>query len=312
DITERKQAEDQIRQLNEELEDRVRERTAELAEVNRELVHRNQENEMFVYSVSHDLRAPLVNLQGFSKEVDLAAQDLLALLAADGLPPAVREHGLALLNGRTAKAVRYIQAAVTRLSNIIDALLRLSRAGRVTYRWQHVNVRALVAGVVDSLKAIADQRGAAVRVADLPPAWGDPTALEQVFANLIGNALNYLDPARPGLVEVGCLDPGAPASAPIYYLKANGRGIAPEYQAKVFQAFQRLHPEAAPGEGMGLAIVQRIVERHRGKVWVESAAGEGSTFYVSLPAAPKGERASGAPTPRKSRAVSLTAKGVSP
>ena len=122
---------------------------------------------------------------------------------------------------------------------------------------------------------------------DLPPAWGDPTAIEQVFANLIANALAYLDPHRAGRIEIGALEDGTSAAgATTYYVKDNGLGIPEAHQAKLFTAFQRLHPTVAPGEGIGLALVKRIVERQGGKIWAESDAGQGSTFHVTLPAAP--------------------------
>src|SRR5207249_1342108 len=117
--------------------------------------------------------------------------------------------------------------------------------------------------------------------------WGDPTAIDQLSANLIGNAVNYLDPARPAIIEVGSLPesdtaPGMPA----YYANDNGLGIAEESQDKAFLAFQRLHPAAGPGEGIGLALVRRVVERLGGKLWLESKPGEGSTFFVALPPPP--------------------------
>jgi signal transduction histidine kinase len=137
--------------------------------------------------------------------------------------------------------------------------------------------------------------------AKFPAVWGDRTALEQVFANLIGNALNYLDPRRPGIIEIGCL-PGTQPPRELagatenpwrtYYVKDNGLGIPAAHQAKVFQAFQRLHPAAGGGEGIGLTIVQRIVQRHQGKIWLESQAGAGTTFFVALPAAAKKPTAS--------------------
>lgn len=265
----------------------VRAMAAELADANRELAHKNAENEMFVYSVSHDLRAPLVNLQGFAAELDKGCRRLAALVADPGVPPAVRDPAEALLGGKMTQALGFIRAAVLRLSGIIEALLRLSRAGRVEYRSEVVDVAAVVARVVASLHGTVTTRGAAVAVGDLPPAWGDPTALEQVFANLIGNALTYLDPARPGRVEVGCL-PETTDGLCGYYVRDNGLGIAEAHRGRIFQAFQRAHPQVAGGEGIGLAVAARVVERHRGRVWVESEAGEGSTFYVALPAAPAG------------------------
>jgi signal transduction histidine kinase len=292
-----------LREANAGLEQRVRARTADLqqqaatlavqtadlAAANRALAQKNDENEMFVYSVSHDLRAPLVNLQGFSQELGLVGEDLRALLAAEGVPPSTRQQGLALVDEDMATALRFIQAGVMRLSTIIDALLRLSRAGRVEYHWQAVDLQLLVARITDSLHDTIEARGAEVVVGALPPAWGDPTALEQLFANLISNALAYLDPQRPGQIEVGCAPPTAGAGSPAacaYYVRDNGLGI-PEYaQTKIFQVFQRAHPEAAKGEGIGLALVHRIVERHGGAIRVESAEGAGSTFYVQLPPPP--------------------------
>lgn len=290
DVSDRKRAEAEIRRLNAELEDRVRERTAELTVANRDLAHKNAENEMFVYSVSHDLRSPLVNLQGFSKELEKGCQGIVALLDEMTVPPAVRDQGRSLLDGKMAKSIGFIQAAVMRLSGIIDALLRLSRAGRVEYRWEKVDVASLVGQVVAATQATIAERRAVVRVGDLPPAWGDRTAVEQVFGNLIGNALSYLDPARPGVIEVGCLPTTAGVGAEgfrTYYVQDNGMGIVEAHQKKIFQAFQRAHPGIGKGEGLGLAIVSRVVERHHGRVWVESKAGEGSTFYVTLPTLPE-------------------------
>jgi signal transduction histidine kinase len=151
-----------------------------------------------------------------------------------------------------------------------------------------VDVSVTVAGIIAAMHATIQERGATVTVKELPPARGDATALEQVFANLIGNALNYLDPSRPGVVEVGCLADGPTSSNDFrtYYVKDNGRGIPAAAHDKVFLAFKRVHPDVTNGEGMGLAIVRQIVERHRGKVWVESQPGMGSTFFVVLPRQP--------------------------
>jgi PAS domain S-box-containing protein len=275
-VVERERAEQEHNRLNRELERR-----------NVELNHKNAEVEAFVYSVSHDLRSPLVNLEGFSQELGLVCADIRGILADGDLPPEVRRRGLALVDEDMATSTHYIREAVKRLSGIIDALLRLSRVGRLEYRWRRVDLGPVVARVVDAMGGTLAERGASVVVDDLPPVWGDPTALEQVFANLIGNAVLYLDPARPGLIEVGCAKDGdGEALDPpfrTYYVRDNGIGIPPGAAEKIFRVFQRLHPKHADGEGLGLTIVQRIVERHDGEVWVESSEGEGSTFFVRLP-----------------------------
>jgi signal transduction histidine kinase len=153
-----------------------------------------------------------------------------------------------------------------------------------------------VARVVDALAGTIEARGAVVTVRELPPAWGDPGVIEQIFGNLIGNALNFLDPERVGRIEIGACEPEPVAathsSEPpavrtrTYYVRDNGLGIAAGSMSKVFRAFQRLHGEVAEGDGIGLALVRRSVERHGGRVWVESAEGAGSTFFVVLPEQP--------------------------
>jgi PAS domain S-box-containing protein len=323
DISGRKQAEAALQQAKDDLELRVAERTSELnatnahlaarqeelerltatlqaqthnltqqaaqlAEANRDLAQKNDENEMFVYSVSHDLRSPLVNLQGFSQELALVTKDLRALLTAPGVPQATRDEAIGLLDGDIGDSLRFIQAAVSRLAAIIDALLRLSRAGRLEYQWRMVDTATVVSRIVDAMHETIEARGAEVIVGALPPAWGDPTAVEQIFANLIGNALNYLDPQRPGQIEVCCAPPHsdlakARPACHVYSVRDNGLGIPEHAREKVFQIFQRLHPQAASGEGLGLALVRRIVERHHGAIWVESTEGKGSTFFVALP-----------------------------
>jgi signal transduction histidine kinase len=264
----------------------------EIAEVDRafhdmadNLNQQKQENEMFVYSVSHDLRSPLVNLQGFSEELSLSCGDLRLLFERDDVPEVVRQRGLGLVNRDIGESIRFIQAAVGRLARIIDALLRLSRAGRVEYRWQTVDVDTVVRRVTDALHDTLSSRNVRIDLHPLPPAWGDPVAIEQIFGNLVGNAVQYLDPARPARIEVGCRDDralGKPAALQVYYVKDNGLGIDEAYHSRMFTAFNRLHADVSGGEGIGLALVRRIVERHGGRIWFESKAGVGSTFFVAL------------------------------
>ncbi len=262
----------------------IEKRNAELLRANRDLDQKNTENEMFVYSVSHDLRSPLVNLQGFSKELGASRDDLLRLTAGL-LDDAARARMQTVLERDVPESIHYIQTAVTRLSAIIDALLRLSRAGRIEYEPTAVELAPVIARILTAMRGSIAARGAEISVKALPPAWGDATALEQAFANLIGNAVNYLDPSRPGHIEIGALETPPPGceNLQVYFVKDNGLGIAEAYLGKVFAVFQRLHPKAAPGEGIGLALVRRMIERHGGKVWVESVEKEGSTFFLALP-----------------------------
>ncbi len=248
------------------------------------LGQQKQENEMFVYSVSHDLRSPLVNLQGFSEELGLSCRDLRELFVRDDVPEPVRRRGLQLMDRDVEESIRFIQAAVGRLARIIDALLRLSRAGRVEYQWQEVDLQAVVGKIVAALHDSISDKGAQVSVDALPPAHGDPTAIEQVFANLIGNAVQYLDPERPGRIEVDCIGPDDKGLV-VYRVRDNGLGIPEAYHQRLFTAFSRFHAGAAQGEGIGLALVRRMVERHGGRIWVESSAGAGTTFFIALPGA---------------------------
>ncbi|ALU89334.1 two component sensor histidine kinase protein [Herbaspirillum rubrisubalbicans M1] len=270
-----------------ELEQRAR----ELADVNHDLRQQTQDNEMFIYSVSHDLRSPLVNLQGFSKEITHATRDLLDEVERLHLPEADRNRLRALVEEDIHTSLRFIQNAVTRSAGIIDAMLRLSRAGRVEYQPVMLDMHAIAQRIVSAMNGSIRAKAAQVEIEpDLPPAYGDPTSVEQVLGNLVANAVNYLDPARQGHITIGHVrqadNIAAAPSLVTYFVRDNGLGIPAAYMDKMFIAFQRLHGNAAKGEGIGLALVKRVVERHGGRIWVESVEGQGSCFFVALPARP--------------------------
>ncbi|AFT85438.1 sensor histidine kinase [Paraburkholderia phenoliruptrix] len=283
-------------------------RADELSRINETLRQQTQENEMFIYSVSHDLRVPLVNLQGFSKELIRACEELRAAVGDSSIDAETRQRIERVVNEDIGEALHYLQTAVLRASHIIDALLRLSRIGRVEYRHQKVEVRDIVPRVVDAMQGSIRARRAQVEIGELPAVWGDPTALEQVFANLIGNAVNYLDPSREGRIEIGTTPaPPGVQTLRIFYVRDNGLGIPAIALPRLFNAFQRLHGTAVAGEGIGLALVRRVVERHGGRVWAESAEGVGTTFYLSLPEA--GARVAAAGGAREARGASASAAG---
>jgi signal transduction histidine kinase len=263
----------------------IEQRAKELAVVNDNLQRQTQDNEMFIYSVSHDLRSPLVNLQGFSKELNHAAHELHDVIRASPLPDGDKRRIQTIIEEDVEVSLKFIRTAVTRSAAIIDAMLRLSRVGRVEYQPVPLDVSVIVERVIDAMQGTIRERGAQVIASRLPPCHGDPTAVEQIFGNLIGNAVNYLDSERPGMIEIGVLPDDSPQpDFHTYTIKDNGLGIPKAYIGKMFSAFHRLHANVAQGEGVGLALIKRIVMRHGGKIWVESEEGSGSTFYVSLPA----------------------------
>jgi signal transduction histidine kinase len=262
---------EQLRTINRDL----RQRTDELA-------RKNEEVEAFVYIVSHDLRGPLVNLQGFGRELQMSCDALAGHLAGAPLPAAIAAEIRLLLEDEIPTSLRFISASTTKFERLINALLELSRTGRREVRPELLDMSALVASTLDSLQRSIEESGAEVVVEALPPARGDATAVGQVLSNLIMNALRYLQPGRPGRIELGGESSDGVST---YFIKDNGVGLAETAQRKLFQVFQRFRPDLAQGDGIGLAMVKRVVERHGGRVWAESIEGAGTTFLFTLPSA---------------------------
>lgn len=264
DITKRKADEEEMKRI-----------AAELAEKNKEL-------EAIVYTVSHDLRSPLVNVQGFGKQLQRACDTITAAAEAAGesgsVPAAHLKHPTRVA---IPQALRFINAGVAKMESLLAGLLRYSRLGRVALTIRPVNMNGLLADILAAMKYQLDEAKAEVRIDDLPVCEGDPVQTSQVFSNLIDNALKYRDPAKSLRIHVrGVVRDGQA----IYEISDNGLGIAPQHQAKVFEIFHRLNPDVTSGEGLGLTIAQRVLERQRGHIWVESLPGNGSSFFVSLPA----------------------------
>lgn len=234
-----------------------------------ELEASNRELEAFTRSASHDLRSPLMAVMGLAQ--------LLRLRAG---PRLEAEH-----QGWLAE----IERATRRMQQLIDSLLRLSRYGRQALKLQPVDLGALAEAVVEELEQALPDPPVAVRIDPLPPAVADPALLRQVWANLIGNAFKFSRKMARPLVHVGC---DAGAETPIYFVRDNGCGFAAEEAQRLFEPFHRLHrQDEYEGSGVGLSIVHRIVQRHGGRVWAESAPGAGATFRFTIgTAAGEGER----------------------
>ena len=250
-MEQRRQREDEVRKLNQELGKRA----AELEATNKEL-------ESFAYSVSHDLRAPLRHMVGYSE--------------------LLQKQASSLLDEKSQRFIRTILDSAKRMGNLIDDLLAFSRIGRAETKNTQVDLEQLVKEVVTEIRRDTKSRDIAWKIGALPVCYGDRSMLRLVVVNLVSNAVKFTRMRRPAEIEIGCVDRNKKEVE--VFVRDNGAGFDMQYVDKLFGVFQRLHlPEQFEGTGIGLATVQRIIHRHGGKVRGEGAVDQGATFYFSLP-----------------------------
>ncbi len=265
DVTDRKRAEERLQRYS-----------AQLAATNEEL-------KRFTYIVSHDLRAPLLSLRGFAAELRRSVETLRKPVEAllPNLADAERSAAAQALDEAVPEALGFIESSVTRMDHLIGALLRLSRVGYREFHLEELNTGELLADTLRSLAHQIESRKVELKIGLLPPITSDRTAIEQIFGNLLDNALKYLDPQRPGAIEVSAEET---EEGTVFRVRDNGRGIADEDMDKVFAPFRRAGPQDIPGEGMGLAYVRALLHRLGGSIECHSEPGVGTTFRFVLPA----------------------------
>jgi signal transduction histidine kinase len=258
---------------------RSEERMTDLAH---NLAEKNKELETVVYVASHDLRSPLVNIQGFSKELIRSCRRVQELMALVSPPGEIGREFDLLMKEEIPESIAYIQAGVAKIDMLLSGFLRFSRLGRESLQIERLDMDAILASVIQAMEFQIQRCGAEVELGELPACRGDAAQINQVFTNLLDNALKYMPSDRCAHIRIqGAVENGRV----IYNVADNGIGISTSHQEKIFQIFHRLDPEAGEGEGLGLTIAQRILERQNGRIWVESEPGRGSTFFVSLPKA---------------------------
>uniref|UniRef100_Q07MA8 histidine kinase n=1 Tax=Rhodopseudomonas palustris (strain BisA53) TaxID=316055 RepID=Q07MA8_RHOP5 len=284
----RDEAESKLRDNNLNLESTVQERTADLREANDEI-------QRFAYIVSHDLRSPLVNIMGFTSELEDLRHDIfrrIATLSRDATAQTMPESADAdaepqldaadqQLSQDFTEALGFIKSSIAKMDRLISAILNLTREGRREFRPVLIDTRELIEGIVSTVAHQAAEAQAQIRLEPLPQIVSDRLALEQIFSNLIDNALKYLRPGVPGDVAIRGQERFGFA---VFEVTDNGRGIDPKDHQRIFDLFRRAGTQDRPGQGIGLAHVRALVRRLGGTMSVASALGQGSTFTITLPA----------------------------
>ena len=253
----------------------------EIQKSKEEVIRTNQELENYMYVASHDLRTPLVNIQGFSQRLKKQNQEMDNLISECKINSERRDKLLELSEKKIPDSLQYIQTNVTKMDKLISGLLKISRTGRLIMDVKNVNMNKLIENVINSNNFLLTEIDASVKVENLYDCYGDENQLNQLFSNLIGNAIKYRHDERKLQLEINSK---STYSKVIYSVKDNGIGIHPRHLERIWDVFYRVDAsDSDAGDGIGLSLAKRIADKHKGKIWVESIEGKGSTFFVELP-----------------------------
>jgi PAS domain S-box-containing protein len=261
DITDKKFAEKEIEQLNSEL------------------IEKNKEQEQIIFVASHDLRSPLVNIQGFTKELEKTFDLIKSVVYLEERANVVRERLSKLFETDIPDSFNYIYNSTSKMDFLIAGLLKISRLGKTTLSRKQIDMNQLMQLVLSIFEFQVKEKEITITVQDLPDCYADEMMINQVFSNLLDNAIKYLSPQRKGIINIkGYIE----NENTVYCVEDNGIGIQSNFYNKIFELFHQLNTDQK-GDGLGLAIARKIIEKHNGKIWVKSKERNGSCFFVSLP-----------------------------
>ncbi len=248
------------------------------------LAAKNEELESIVYVSSHDLRSPLVNISGFTKELENLIDKAIQLLNNENNLDDATPELTDILKNDLPPALHFIETSATKMDALLAGLTKLSRLGQASVSIQYIDMHHMFNSIIDSLRYQINEADAKVMIDDLPNCYGDALQISQVFANIVDNAIKYRDPKRRQVIKISGYKKD---DLCIYRIKDRGIGIHQDHQRKIFEIFHRLDPSHVnPGDGLGLTIARRIIDKHSGNIWLESKIDEGTTFYVALPGKP--------------------------
>jgi signal transduction histidine kinase len=244
------------------------------------LLDKNSELEQILYVTSHDLRSPLVNIQGFSSELEKGIERTRKLLESQDVGTGTREEFVKIEEEDIKDSIAFINTSIKKMDSLLSGLLRLSRVGRAILTITTIDMNILIRNVLDTMEYRIKDLGFKTEVDLLPGCIGDEVQINQIFSNLIDNALKYRDPEKKGIIKI---TGNKKDDVAVYCVNDNGIGIKKEHQKKIFEIFYRLNYNDEAGEGLGLTIINKILTKNGGKIRVVSEYGKGSKFYVSLP-----------------------------
>jgi PAS domain S-box-containing protein len=250
-----------------------------IKQIQDEITAKNKELENYLYIASHDLRSPLVNIQGFSQRLQKHSNEIKSLLSDCKIDDGKRENFDRITNEAIPKTLNFIQSNVLKMDSLINSLLQISRTGRLALTVRKVDMNELIKTIIAAQNYQLTELAAQVIIHDLSDCFGDENQLNQLFSNIIDNAIKYRDKNRQLAIEI---ESKVQFDKVVYSISDNGKGISPRNQEKIWDVFYRADPASETGDGIGLSIAKTITNKHKGKIWVESEENEGSTFYVEL------------------------------